>query len=158
MDTITSLMTVDYANWLITLVVILVGIASVGELIGKVSIVIGKPVKWVKQNDNDHEQIEKLIKSQQETEKQIQDISTKMDKLNEVLIDTKIDSLRWDILDFASALSGNRTYGLEQFAHVFRCYDKYEKILEENGLTNGQVTQSMELIKKKYQEILENQN
>ena len=35
-------------------------------------------------------------------------------------------------------------------------YDKYEKILEQNGMTNGRVTASMEFVLKNYQDLMDN--
>lgn len=82
------------------------------------------------------------------------EIKADLEKLTQLFIDKEIDDMRWEILDFASALSAGRRYSKEQFDHVFVIYDKYEKILEENCLDNGQVTTSMEVIREIYKETL----
>ena len=46
--------------------------------------------------------------------------------------------------------------GKEPFDHILKTYQKYEKILEENSMTNGQVQMSMEVINDIYKEKLKN--
>ena len=72
-----------------------------------------------------------------------------------ITIDDKIDNIRWDILDFASkVINGEQKSNKEQYDHVFDIYEKYEKILKENGLENGRVDMSMDFVKKKYEELM----
>jgi len=73
-----------------------------------------------------------------------------------MFIDKEIDDQRWEILDFASAISAGRRYSKEQFDHVLSIYEKYERILELHNLSNGQVTTSMEVINEVYKEKLKN--
>ena len=42
------------------------------------------------------------------------------------------------------------------YEHIIDLYDKYEKILEQNGMTNGRVTASMEFVLKNYQDLMDN--
>ena len=70
------------------------------------------------------------------------------------MADKEIDDMRWEILNFSSALTSGRQYNKESFDHVIQIHEKYEKILEENGLENGQVTASMEVIIEVYKEKL----
>ena len=69
-------------------------------------------------------------------------------------VDKEIDDIRWEILDFSSAVTSERKYNRETFEHIFRMYEKYETILEENKLENGLVTESMEVIKEVYHKQL----
>ena len=79
-----------------------------------------------------------------------------IDNLTKMFIEKQIDDMRFEILDFASAISLGRNYSKEQFDHVIVIDKKYQKILEDNGLENGQVTASMEVIMDVYKEKLKN--
>lgn len=81
-------------------------------------------------------------------------IKNDLEKLTKMFIDKEIDDIRWEILDFASAISEGRKYSKEQFNHVLSIYAKYEKILEANSMENGLVTTSMEVINEIYKEKL----
>lgn len=81
-------------------------------------------------------------------------IKDDLEKLTKMFIDKEIDDIRWEILDFASAISEGRKYSKEQFNHVLSIYAKYEKILEDNHMENGLVTASMEVINDIYKEKL----
>lgn len=84
------------------------------------------------------------------------DRDEKIEKLTQMFLDKEIDDMRWEILNFCSALANGRKYNREAFGHVLNTYDKYEIILKENNMENGLVEQSMEFIKKAYQEGLKN--
>ena len=86
------------------------------------------------------------------------DIKTSLLDLKHIVIDDKIDTIRWEILDFSSRLATNPNakYNKEQFDHVFEIYIKYENIIENEGLSNGMVDMSIAFIKKKYAEFMEN--
>ena len=71
-----------------------------------------------------------------------------------MFLDKEIDDMRWEILNFCSALSSGRKYNREAFAHVFSVYEKYEKILEANEMENGIVEESIGYIKEVYREGL----
>ena len=58
--------------------------------------------------------------------------------------------MRWEILDFASALMGGRKYNRESFDHIYRIYEKYETILKDNKMTNGFIDDSMKIISEFY--------
>ena len=73
-----------------------------------------------------------------------------------MFVDKNIEDMRWEILNFCSALTSGRKYNKESFNHVIQVHEKYEKILEENNMENGQVTASMEVIMDVYNEKLKN--
>lgn len=81
-------------------------------------------------------------------------IKNDLDKLTKMFVEKEIDDIRWEILDFASAISSGRNYSKEQFDHVLSIYTKYEKILESNNMDNGLVSTSMEVINEIYKEKL----
>lgn len=80
-----------------------------------------------------------------------------LQNLTKMFIDKEIDDIRWEILNFASVLaSSSRRYNKESFDHIIRQYEKYEQILQENNMENGQVTISMEIVMEIYKDKLKN--
>lgn len=67
--------------------------------------------------------------------------------------DTKreIESIRWNILDFANAIRNGRKYDIEAYNHIVDVYSSYERLLQENGMENGRVTMAMNLVNEKYE-------
>ena len=53
-----------------------------------------------------------------------------------------------------SKVSEGKPCNKDSFKHCIHIYEKYEKILEENGLENGEVRLSMELINDAYRQKL----
>lgn len=86
------------------------------------------------------------------------EISNDVQKLTNMFIEKEIDDWRWKILDFSSALSNGRKYNRESYDHIIKIYNKYEKVLDENGLENGLVEESMKFIYRKYQDFLDKGN
>lgn len=81
-------------------------------------------------------------------------INESLKKLTSLFVDKEIEDIRWAILDFTASLSNGREYNIEAYNHIFKIYDKYEKILEEHHLENGLVDASMEYVRGKYNEKL----
>lgn len=165
MDEIIALTEINFGVVFTGVIIILVGIVSLVTLIEKISIIIKKPVKWLKNKDDDHELVIKTAEELQKlSEKHEEDtmqsikhdeiIRSDLEKLTTMFLGKQIDDMRWEILDFASALSLGRQYSKEQFDHVLQIHTKYEKILAENHMENGQVTVSMKVISDIYAEKL----
>ena len=74
------------------------------------------------------------------------DRDIKIENLTSLFISKDIDDMRWEILNFCSALTSGRKYNKESFDHVIQIHEKYEKVLKENNMENGRVTASMEVI------------
>ena len=62
--------------------------------------------------------------------------------------------MRFELLDFANAVMNKRRYNKEQYDHVLEIYDRYEKVLEKNGMENGRVTSSMEFVIEQYKKLM----
>lgn len=165
MDAIRELFKLDFTSFILGVFVVMSGIIAIYTIIGKFSEVIGKPVKWVKQRQVDHDLLEenkKNIKAlsdkhKADTEKyetSHQELIDDVRKLTSLFVEKEIDDMRWEILNFCSALSNGRKYNRESYAHVFSIYEKYERILKENEMENGLIEESMAFIKKRYQEDL----
>lgn len=99
---------------------------------------------------------DRITESNEYRDRVISDISDSLGKLTDMFIDKNIEDMRWEILNFCSALTSGRKYNKESFNHVIQVHEKYEKILEENNMENGQVTASMEVIMDVYKEKLKN--
>lgn len=167
MELIIELFKQDFYSLILGVFIVMSGIIAMVSIIGKFSEIIGKPVKWIQNKNSDHNLIIKTIeelnelKKQHETsvEKSIQhDQSIKQDleRVTNMLLNKEIDDWRWEILDMASAISCGRKYSKEQFEHAIAIYERYEKLLEENHLTNGQVDTSITVIKDIYKDKLKN--
>ena len=167
MDAITEFFKLDIATFVLTIFVILSACIAIHDIIGRFSKIIGKPVKWVREKEKDHEllmentkQIKELSKLHEEDREQSikhdEKIESNLDSLLKMVLDKAIDDYRYEILDFATGLSNGKEYNREAFNHIFRIYEKYEKILKQNNMENGLVEESIKFIRKKYNELLNN--
>ena len=165
MDMIQSLQQLDFFGWMITSFMLLSAIIAGYKIITEFFGIIGKPIGVVKQRKADHELLIKTVndlkelhnKHEEDTKQSIRHdeiIREDLSKLTQLFIEKQIDDIRYEILDFSSALSSGRQYSKEQFDHIIKIHEKYEKILKENGLENGQVTASMEVIMEIYKDKL----
>lgn len=165
MDMINNLYHIDLSLFMTTIFLLLSSVIFIYETIGKFSQIIGCPVKWVREKEHDHkllmDSIQEINALKKQHEASVQRFIQKdaaiagdLKKLTELFIDKQIDDMRYEILDFASALSSGREFSKEQFDHILNTYQKYEKILEENNRSNGQVVVSMEVINDIYKERL----
>lgn len=149
MDIFTNLSHIDFSLFLLSAFIIISNIIFACEIIEKFSKLIGRPVKWVQNNEKDH-----LLLT--ENTRELNELKGDVKKLTDMFIDKQIDDMRYEILHFASALSGGGEFSKEPFDHILKTYQKYEKILEENHMSNGQVQMSMEVINDIYKEKLKN--
>lgn len=158
-------MYMDFQHWLMGLFIILSMVIAIATLIGKISEIIGKPVRWVKVRQLDHDSLQETqkelrdlafrheedVKASEQHDKILQD---KVDKLYKMFVDKQIDDMRWEILNFASSISANRQFSKDQYEHVLDTYEKYKVIIEKHGLTNGRTNASMNVIRERYQYLL----
>ena len=111
-------------------------------------------------SEEDKEDIEKRVETLEKHDNwqynELTKISKCVEGISDRILDKEIDDIRWELLDFCSALTGGRNYNREAFAHIFKTYEKYEKILAENGMTNGFVEESISAVKEIYHEKLVN--
>lgn len=149
MDIFTNLSHIDFSLFLLSAFIIISSIIFACEIIEKFSKLIGRPVKWVQNNEKDH-----LLLT--ENTRELNELKGDVKKLTDMFIDKQIDDMRYEILHFASALSGGGEFSKEPFDHILKTYQKYEKILEENHMSNGQVQMSMDVINDIYKEKLKN--
>lgn len=84
----------------------------------------------------------------------IENIGKSLDHLTEMFIDKEINDYRWEIINFASNVAAGKPCTKDAYIHCFKTYEKYEKVLEENNLENGEVEISMEVVNESYKKKL----
>lgn len=80
------------------------------------------------------------------------ELEKKMDKNNAITLSLLIDGKRNTIINFASnVIDENYPVTREQFNRIFKIYEEYEEIIEENELTNGEVDIAIRIIRESYE-------
>ena len=80
------------------------------------------------------------------------ELDKKIDKNNSITLSLLIDNKRNTIIDFASKVTDdNSLVTREQFKRIFKIYEEYENIIQENGLTNGEVDIAIRIIQESYE-------
>lgn len=98
--------------------------------------------------------IDSMVELNKSRDNVIEDIGNSLKKLTGMFIEKEITDIRFSILEFTSSLSNGKEYNKEAYDNIFRMYDKYERILEENNMENGLIEESMEFIREMYKEQL----
>lgn len=87
----------------------------------------------------------------------IQILKKGLDKNNEITMSLYIESKRSAIINFASyCASPDNPVTREQFTRIFRIYKEYEEIIQESGMTNGEVDIAIRIIREAYENNLRN--
>ena len=165
MDTIKQLTELDYSTLIIGITVVAGSLKIVCNFFSWFVSYLGLETKKMRQKREDHElliatakNLELLQSKQNEDVRQSiahdKRIKDDIQKLSKMFIDLEIQDIRWNILSFCSDLSNGKQFSSEYYDYVFKLYDKYEKMLKENDLTNGLVEQSISYIQEKYHESL----
>lgn len=81
-------------------------------------------------------------------------IIEKLEKLTEMFVDKEIDDYRWEIINFATRIADKKPCNKDSYKHCIRTYEKYEKLLKEHNLKNGEVDISMEVVNESYEQKL----
>lgn len=107
-----------------------------------------KPLSWL------FKWIGKVMTS--DIKKDIKQLGTKVDGVQNDLQNHVVESQRRDILTFANELMRGERKSYEEFRNVIKLHDRYEKYLEEKGFENGQTTLAYDYIEKRYKECQDN--
>ncbi|MBD5089535.1 MAG: hypothetical protein HDT30_12155 [Clostridiales bacterium] len=165
MDTIIALTKIDFPSVFVSVFLILTGIKAMVSIFEWVTTKLGFETKWMKKRHEEQEQIfinTKMIrelseKQQKDTMESIQQdkiINDKLKQLTNMFIDKEIDDMRWEINNFATKVSEGKPCNKDSYKHCIQIYEKYEKLLKQNGLENGEVEISMEIIHDSYKQKL----
>ena len=159
MNEITELTKIDFAYVFIAVLLILVSIKFAVSLFEWAVNILGLETKWMRQKREEHDLLmqtsQGLIELQAHHKKDIErsdrrdeEISNDIKKLTQMFVDKEINDYRWEIINLADKISSDKTsVSKECLRHAISTYEKYEKIIVENGLVNGEVEISIEIIK-----------
>lgn len=156
MGAIERLAEIDYVLVILGFFAVLFAVKEIIEIFGYFK------KKWrIKTGiDQDKETLETRIKTLEKHDNwqygEIQKISKGIDDIKVSLVQKEISDIRWELLDFCSALTSGREYNREAFEHIFRTYEDYEKILTENHMSNGYIVESMKAVREIYHNKLVN--
>lgn len=165
MDEILELTKVDFSSVFIAVFIILIGIKAVVTLLEWVIDKMGLETKWMRKKREEHELLVRTSQNLavlQEQHKSDMHISDKQDeemkndikKLTDMFIEKEINDMRWEINNFATTVSEGRPCNKDSFKHCIHTYEKYEKLLEEQGLENGEIEISMQIVNEAYKKKL----
>lgn len=165
MEAIQELTQINYIALFISIFTALVGIKFVFSLFEWVITKLGLETKWMRQKREEHElllqtsqNLSILQKKHQEDMNKFEDcdneIRNDLKKLTDMFIDKEINDMRWEINNFANKISDGKKCNKDSFKHCIHTYEKYEKILKENNLENGEVEISIEIINEAYKQKL----
>lgn len=85
-------------------------------------------------------------------------IIEKLEKLTEMFVDKEVDDYRWEIINFATRIADKKPCNKDSYRHCFRTYKKYEELLKEHKLTNGEVDISMKIVREAYEQKLKEES
>lgn len=167
MSNIEQLLNIDIVSVALSLFVIMFALVAMFQVIEKISVYIGKPVKWIRTNDEDHKTIAKItetldaLKHQQDIDreqsiKHDHEIKNDLEEFSTMFFDKSIEDMRWRILDFASAISNGRKFNRESYDFILHTYEQYEEILKKKGRTNGVIDETIVYIRETFREHLRN--
>lgn len=165
MESITELFNINFSYVFISVFVILIGIRSIASIFEWLVEKLGLETKWMRKRREEHDLLirtsQNLISLQKQHEKDVEhsdrrdeEISNDIKNLTRMFINKEIDDMRWEITNFATNVSEGKPCNKDSFKHCIHVYEKYEKILEENELENGEVKISMEIINDAYKQKL----
>ena len=165
MESINLLFKQDIVPIILGIFIIMSAVIAVFSIIGKFSEIIGKPVKWIQKKNQDHELLiqtaqnlsilqGKHAEDVKQSDAHDDELRKDLKLLTDMFVEKQINDYRWEIINFADKISSNKKLSKEYYKHCFHTYEQYEKIIEENGLTNGEVELSMEIINQSYKEKL----
>ncbi len=163
MDAITELTTLNFSSIFISVFVILIGIKAIVSLFEWIIDKLGLETKWMKRKREDHELLIKTSQSLVELQKRHNNDMEKSDQndaemrkdiknLTNLFVEKQINDYRWEIINLADKISNGKLVSKECYKHAISTYERYEKIIEEKGLTNGEVEISIQIINDSYKQ------
>lgn len=110
---------------------------------------------WMTSVNNDlqwmHERADKYDQSIIDITSALNDASSQLQSNTLMTEDMYVEDTRDRIISFANMVADPKyVVSHEQFRRVFKIYDGYERFLEAKNRSNGEVTESMETIRKAY--------
>lgn len=167
MEAILQLSKIDFSSVILSVFMILFGLKAVLSILEWGTRLLGLETRWGKKQREEYElllrtsQSLSALQEKHETDMERSDlrdeeISHDIKKLTRLFVDKEIDDIRWEINNFAIRVAEGKPCNKDSYQHCIKIYEKYERILKENKLENGEVEISMELIQKSYMDKLKN--
>lgn len=114
------------------------------ELIKKITEEVFKPFG---------EKIESLSKTVDEMVEVNVEQNGEMARLNKKIDKNEIDRIRWELFQFARACRNGQEPSHEEFKHIFKLHQKYNDLIRESGLTNGEMDMEYAFVEQYYLEL-----
>ena len=95
-------------------------------------------------------------KLNEDLRKDIKEMKSDIEKLDNKVDANEIDRIRWEILDFSNSCRNKRKHTRDEFLHIIELNQKYHKIIKEKGIENGQIDLEYDFIEGIYKKCLEN--
>ncbi len=167
MNEVLELTRINFPSAFIAMFAILFALKAIASLFEWMIDRLGLETKWMRKRREEQELLlqtsqklsalqEKQKHDMEKSDRRDEEISSDIKKLTRMFVDKEIDDMRWEINNFATKVSEGKPCNKDSFQHCIHIYEKYEKILEDNGLENGEVNLSMELISDAYRQKLKN--
>lgn len=165
MEAITELTEINFTALFLSVFAMLLGIKAMISALEWTAEKLGLETKWTRKRREERallvqtsQNLSALQKKQEadikKSDRRDEEICSDIKKLTRMFVDKQIDDMRWEINNFATIVSEGRPCNKDSFTHCIHTYEKYEKILKENGLENGEVEISMDLIQEVYRQKL----
>lgn len=116
------------------------------ELIKKTTEEVSKPLG---------EKIEGLSKTVDEMVEVNVEQNGEMARLNKKIDKNEIDRIRWELFQFARACRNGQEPSHEEFKHIFKLHQKYNDLIRENGLVNGEMDIEYAFVEQYYLKLFE---
>ncbi len=165
MDAVNELLHINFSYVMTSVFITLIGIKAIVSIFEWCIDKLGLETKWMRQKKEEHELIIQtsqnlalLQKKHMEDMKKSDDHDTEMKddikKLTDMFVDKQINDYRWEIIHIADKIASGKDVSKECLRHAISTYEKYEKIIIDHGLVNGEVEISIEVIRDSYQQKL----
>lgn len=99
------------------------------------------------------EKIEGLSKTVDEMVQVNVEQNGEMARLNKKIDKNEIDRIRWELFQFARICRNGQKPSHEEFIHIFKLHQKYNNLIKENGLTNGEMDVEYAFVEQYYLEL-----
>ena len=82
------------------------------------------------------------------------DMEEKLEALQKDFTEHKVESWRYEILDFANSCMNHRQHTKEEFDHIIDVHNKYDTYIKDKEIENGQIDLAYNYISEIYIKLL----
>lgn len=162
MDGIIELTNVNFSYVFVCVFIILIAIKTIVSLFEWIVNKLGLETRHMRKQREEHELLiqtsqnlialqEKHTEDMKKSDEHDTEMRNDIKRLTDLFVDKQINDYRWEIINLADKIANDKIVSKECLRHAISTYEKYEKIIKENGLVNGEVEISIEIIKEAYQ-------